>query len=114
MANNRMYLVCRKCRPAEHPGSIERTVPPQAAFYLAKYYPSSGWYTGGIDSERLNEWLEKHRHAEGQVIEGRGFMGPWEKGRRYGSMDGNEHIELAYEISKKESTIMGEPDAKAD
>ena len=44
MANNRAYLQCHICRGD--------------AFYLAKWYPGSGWYRDG--EIRLTEWLESH------------------------------------------------------
>lgn len=53
MANNRMYLRCPVC-PAAKP------------FYIAKYYPGTGWYarhpTEGMTEKQLNDWFEEHRH----------------------------------------------------
>lgn len=57
MANNRMYLACRLCAGAE--------------FFLAKYYPSTGWYTSrprgehlpeSLDAE-MNAWFDQHEHG---------------------------------------------------
>lgn len=84
MANNRMYLRCVGCG---------------AEFCLAKYYPSSGWFTGRKGNDEFNQWLEDHRHADGPLIDPvRGFMAPWEPGRRHGSMWGDECFVLEYEI----------------
>lgn len=56
MANNRMYLVNRKTG---------------AKIYLAKYYPSTGWYSGEGLTERLNDGFNKsdfgHLTPEDQV-----------------------------------------------
>lgn len=78
MANNRMFLVCGRC------DSHSPT--------LAKYYPSTGWYTSAeycipgneqIDSLEdwtgaFAEWLEAHAHEEP-------------------SNDGPTHFRLGYE-----------------
>ena len=63
MANNRVYLVCDIC------GADEGTSFTDCAFYFAKYYPSSGWYTSGQGSredgatfsEQLDTWLDMHK-----------------------------------------------------
>lgn len=92
-----MYLICTKCDRPELKGD--------AKLYLAKYYPSTGWYPPqGHErplDERLWEWFERHRHAEGPVISKAGtpcwdnLFGP---GRRFGTMFGNEHIRLEFEV----------------
>jgi hypothetical protein len=46
MANNRIYLVCKK----DH-----------KYFSIAKYFPGPGWYSY-IGNEDFNNWLEKHSH----------------------------------------------------
>jgi len=52
MANNRMYLRCKGCGKT---------------FLLAKFYPSTGYYTNVIDEfaeeyvNRLDKYLDKHR-----------------------------------------------------
>jgi hypothetical protein len=61
MANNRMYLVCKKCEKKK-----------EGTFCFAKFYPqdgfiagdSSGWFTyeSGKMEERLNDFFEKHKH----------------------------------------------------
>ncbi len=87
MANNRMYLACTKCDGE--------------AFYLAKYYPSTGWYTNRRDSDPdmaddLETWLDLHRHAT-PVPNPKPFpAGPW-KGEQ-GTMYGHEHIILSFEV----------------
>lgn len=61
MANNRMYLLCVPCTLAEGV-SIQ-----DARFYLAKYYPNTGWYCSRDPVEKLgyelNAWLDKHKHG---------------------------------------------------
>jgi hypothetical protein len=60
MANNRMWLVCVECL------ATDGTDPEDCRFFLAKYYPSTGWYTtreGKLDTE-INEWLDKHIHGD--------------------------------------------------
>lgn len=55
MANNRLCLECRKC-------NVE--------FNLAKYYPSTGWYTNVTDEKEAMKWfhdyqefLDEHSHT---------------------------------------------------
>lgn len=57
MANNRMYIVCLHC-------VHEESCPiKESRFYIAKYYPSTGWYaTGESLKGRLNEFFDRHRH----------------------------------------------------
>lgn len=60
MANNRMVLLCMNCIQKEE------TTLEDCVYYILKYYPSSGWYWSGEDSEmgsRVNEWLKKHIHG---------------------------------------------------
>lgn len=81
MANNLLYLYCSKCN--NYLG-------------LAKYYPSTGWYTpihaslkvpsiaelkaGSIEWFcKFQDWLDKHSHNHKR------------------DMDGNNYIELKYE-----------------
>ena len=45
MANNRMWLVCKKCK--------EKVL-------LMKYYPSTSWYI--FHEELTNDFMEKHLH----------------------------------------------------
>ena len=71
MANQRMYIACRRCAEDDSV-SLEDTI-----FYLAKYYPSSGWYLPGeLPTElgvKLDDWLDKHKvHAD--TMEGRDFI----------------------------------------
>lgn len=41
MANNRMFLVCTRC-------AMDEDVPlEKCCFFLAKYYPTTGWYVRG-------------------------------------------------------------------
>ena len=54
MANNRMYIKCKK---------------DGAVFFLAKYYPTSGYYTDkdyfdGDFIDSFNDWLDKHNHDD--------------------------------------------------
>lgn len=51
MANNRLALVCKECMEGA---------------YLAKYYPSQGWWTShNADYEDyMNAFLEKHTHGK--------------------------------------------------
>jgi hypothetical protein len=59
VANNRVYLICR-----EHPDD---------PFYLAKYFPRSGWYNSGFNNdwmERLKAWLGAHSHEDLFVDDG--------------------------------------------
>lgn len=55
MANNRMYLVCNICNSEN---------PDVGFFAIAKYFPSSGWYSIREDNKSLNEWLETHTHLD--------------------------------------------------
>jgi hypothetical protein len=58
MANNRMVIVCKKCNKAR---------------YLAKWYPSTGWYAAGEPEpdpryaveyiKLLDTFLGKHDHS---------------------------------------------------
>lgn len=41
MANNRMYLLCTLCAQDDH------TPLEDCLFFLAKYYPNTGWYIRG-------------------------------------------------------------------
>ena len=75
MANNRMYIQCKECAEA---------------FFLAKYYPNTGYYTSASyyseDFIKLfNDWLDKHRHNNDQTI-----FGKWQ-------------YELSYEIIGNDS-----------
>jgi len=57
MANNRMYLICAECK------KNGRT---NYSFFIAKYYPSNGWYVPGDENRNLtkdlNEFLDTHSH----------------------------------------------------
>lgn len=55
MANNRMYLACLKCLEEED------TKWEDCVFYMAKYYPSTGWY---INQEKLDleSFYDRHNH----------------------------------------------------
>ena len=45
-----MYIKCKQCGKE---------------FYLAKYYPSTGWFTHqNIEKDKLNEWLDRHWNEE--------------------------------------------------
>ena len=50
-----MWLRCRTC--------------PDAKFFVAKYYPSQGWYINreedGLQAfgDDLNQWLDEHKHG---------------------------------------------------
>ena len=90
MANNRMYLVCKRCDP----GPTEAALMP-SRFYLAKYYPSTGWFNYGESdyAEKMNAFFETHRHAEGEAVQGYLF----DDDRRYGSTYGDEDIVLELE-----------------
>lgn len=69
MANNRMYVVCLTCNPSGIPGLIDD----EGAQMIAKYYPSSGWYSSDVwnnkegetkTSEKLCQFFERHRHED--------------------------------------------------
>lgn len=70
MANNRAYLRCKLC-----PDEAQ-----EPRFYLAKYYPSTGWYTqtraaDDLDPRsiqmrtkeeftlELDRWFDRHMHG---------------------------------------------------
>ncbi len=103
MANNRMYLVCTRCAAEIPKPASDYKEWYKARFYLAKYFPSGGWYRlddGSTMFCELLEWLDKHSHREGEsVIEHfpmyKGLCDPDEK---LGTMFGNENIRLEYEI----------------
>lgn len=46
MANNRMVIVCKKCKVARA---------------IAKYYPSTGWYSVSATAT-LNDFFNRHDH----------------------------------------------------
>ncbi len=54
MANNRMFLRCSEC---------------DEQFFVAKYYPSQGWYLNRSDEQLqefgpdLDRWLDLHKHG---------------------------------------------------
>ena len=61
MANNRLYLMCKKCENNKN-----------SSILLAKFYPSggaiagesAGWFTQYDDlSKRLDNFFEKHKHG---------------------------------------------------
>lgn len=54
MANNRLYLVCKRCEGDR--------------FAFAKYFPSSGYYTNRTDNKSLNDWLDKHLHEAADYL----------------------------------------------
>jgi hypothetical protein len=60
MANNRMYLVCRRC--AEE----EATTFEECVLFLAKYYPTTGWYLRASPSlvEAVDAWFDLHIHGD--------------------------------------------------
>lgn len=60
MANNRMYLQCTVC---------------QEEVYLAKWFPSQGWYFNKSKEEMgtdLDRFLDRHDHI-GDVLDGEWF-----------------------------------------
>ncbi len=61
MANNRIALQCKKCEGEP--------------FFFLKYFPSGGWYgpNKGL-SERLNKWLDEHKHDCGSNMFGLGMI----------------------------------------
>jgi hypothetical protein len=76
MANNRMYITCKK------DGDV---------FFLAKYYPQTGYYTSkdyfkGDFIDSFNDWLDKHRHDDGSLF-------------------GKNQYEIAYEVIGDNSNI---------
>lgn len=61
MANNRIVLVCTVCYP--EPG--EWKYHPPGCFVLAKYYPSTGYYSAnGFTQDKIDRWFDDHRHFE--------------------------------------------------
>lgn len=46
MANNRLFLLCQVCN---------------VTYYLAKFYPATGWY-GVYADEVFDKWLKEHTH----------------------------------------------------
>lgn len=54
MANDRLYLICRVCR-------AQQRRPDEYARYLAKYYPSTGYYTcyGAGSNPRPDDYVAK-------------------------------------------------------
>lgn len=64
MANNRVYIACKRCVLDED--TIEDHL-----FYLAKYYPSSGWYpTNENLKDSLESWMDRHSHPENITLFG--------------------------------------------
>lgn len=56
MANNRVYIVCAKC-------AIDPEITEDFIFYLAKYYPTDGWYpTNEGLYKGLYDWMDRHHH----------------------------------------------------
>ena len=63
MANNRMYLTCLHCL------NDKDTPLDQCQFYLAKYYPNTGWYNihnnpGDNLGAALDKFFDEHKHKE--------------------------------------------------
>jgi len=48
MANNKMYLNCKKCNKSG---------------YFAKYYPSNGWFMNNKIFKELNVFLQEHKNC---------------------------------------------------
>ena len=59
MANNRMYLLCTYCVDQAEDGQLDLAA---ATHFLAKYYPSTGWYTNE-HTTGLDEWFGRHQHG---------------------------------------------------
>jgi hypothetical protein len=57
MANNRMVLVCSICAPGEWKYGPE-------IFVIAKFYPSTSWYSNGIAADNITAWFSDHRHDD--------------------------------------------------
>lgn len=61
MANNRFYLVCKRCIMEGKEDHL---------YFLAKYYPSNGWYTNFPEERKqdfkdeLDAFLDKHSHEK--------------------------------------------------
>lgn len=61
MANNRLVLICTVCNPTdEWHYNIDTKI--DNVFAVAKYFPSTGWYTRRTNNESFNRWLEFHGH----------------------------------------------------
>lgn len=77
MANNRMYLICDVC------AAVEETTHDDCVFYLAKYYPATGWYTNKVDEQAsqldslLNAWLDKHKDGLHTTMNGEFIKLAW-------------------------------------
>lgn len=68
MANNRVYLSCKECGEK---------------IFLAKYFPSQGWYNEKDDhAKKFEAFLEKHSHHK----------------TLFGLDDGNVPFELYWEV----------------
>jgi hypothetical protein len=63
MANNRMLLVCNICVP---PNTEWPRYGDPALLHIAKWYPTTPWYSSHPDSlgERVEKFLELHMHPE--------------------------------------------------
>lgn len=62
MANNRLYLGCKYCMAHRQPEKDEALAQPK--LYIAKYYPSEGWYTPIEDGywDQMEKFLQLHTH----------------------------------------------------
>lgn len=62
MANNRMYLICVPCQATSLNADDDRA--PDFTFYVAKYYPSTGWYSPRAHlDEDLDAFFDAHQHG---------------------------------------------------
>jgi hypothetical protein len=64
MANNRLFLVCTTCKPANGSPEILLLRAQRWSCMIAKYYPGTGWYLFHDDHQaRLEKFLEQHSHG---------------------------------------------------
>jgi hypothetical protein len=82
VANNRAYLRCKLC--------LDEAQAPR--FYLAKYYPSTGWYTQTRAADDLDSCSVGLRTREQFTLE----LDKWFDQHTHGSLFG-DFLELEYE-----------------
>lgn len=79
MANNRVYIVCKKCRKeGKEPN----------CFFLGKYYPKHGWYATGEKDMRTDintNFFDIHNH----------------QGSLFGYDEGEVPFELEFEAGQR-------------
>lgn len=97
MANNRMFLVCRKCKSKKN-GSL----------WLAKFFPSggyicgdgAGWFTSHKKGDALNNFFEEHKHDFDKSL-----FGGWQYCIRYEVVKRKTSKDVKYQKRVKKNIL---------